>query len=98
MSNSEVRPWWLVVARPLGFVLVMLGALAFAATISQWGEAPGVMTFFGLVGGPLIVVAGYQAGTSGATGKPRPSMRVRLLVFLALPLAVAALLVLATGR
>ena len=94
MSNSEVRPWWLVVARPLGFVLAVLGTLGFFATIGQWGEAPGAANFFGIVGGPLIVLAGYHGGTAGATGRPRPRPLVRVLVFLALPIAVGALLAL----
>ena len=94
MSNSEVRPWWLVVARPLGFVLALLGALGFFATVGQLSEAPGAATFLGLVGGPLIVLAGYFVGSSGATGRPRPRVLVRVLVFVVLPLVLAGLLVL----
>ncbi|MBF4572469.1 hypothetical protein ITJ64_08065 [Herbiconiux sp. VKM Ac-1786] len=99
MSNSEVRPWWLVVARPLGFVLALLGALGFFATVSQLGASPGAATFLGLVGGPLIVLAGYHVGTSGATGRPRPRLRARVLAFAVLPVALAgALVLLLTGR
>ncbi|NQX35055.1 hypothetical protein [Herbiconiux sp. VKM Ac-2851] len=99
MSNSEVRPWWLVVARPLGFVLALLGALGFVATVGQLGAAPGAATFLGLVGGPLIVLAGYHVGSSGATGRPRPRALRRVLVFVVLPVVLAGFLVLLlTGR
>jgi uncharacterized membrane protein len=94
VSNSEVRPWWLLVARPLGFVLALLGALGFVATVSQLGAAPGAATFLGLVGGPLIVLAGYHVGSSGATGRPRPRLLVRVLVFVVLPVVLAGVLVL----
>ena len=98
VSNSEVRPWWLFVARPLGFVIAVFGALGFWATISQWGEAPAMTTFLGIVGGPLVALAGYHVATSGATGRPRPRALVRALVFVMLPIAVAAMLVTLTGR